>query len=118
LALEGLRGGIRTVIGQNYGALSACGVDVFSPMVYHRMCGYPPQWVGEVTAEIRTWTGKPVWPIVQSVDGPTTLSPAEHGQVLDIVLGHASSDGVLVVTMKGALQAGKLDVTIARFRGQ
>jgi hypothetical protein len=114
--LSDREGAIRTVIGQDYGALSACGVDVFSPMVYHRMCGYPPQWVGEVTAEIRTLTGKPVWPIVQSIDEPTTLSPDEYGQVLDIALGHSSSDGVLVFTMKGALEAGKLDVTIARFR--
>ena len=108
-------GAILNVVGQDYRALGACGVDVFSPMVYHRMCGYPPAWIGEVTAHIRATSGKPVWPIVQSEDWPDPLPAAEYGEALDVALGHPASDGVLVFTMKGALKGQKLAVTRERF---
>lgn len=108
-------GAILTVIGQDYRALADAGVDVFSPMVYHRMCGYGPVWVGEVTAAIHARTGKPVWPIVQSVDIPVPLSAEEYGEVLDVALQHPASDGVLVFTMQGALDEAKLAATRARF---
>lgn len=107
-------GAILKVVGQNYRALGEY-VDVFSPMAYHLMCGYPPEWIAEVTAEVHALSGKPVWPIVQSVDQPGTLSAAEYGRALDVALHHPSCAGVLVFTMAGALQEDKLQVTTARF---
>jgi len=103
-------GAILSIIGQDYRALGE-HVDVFSPMVYHRMCGYPVAWIGYVAAEVRALSGKPVWPIIQSVDEPSALSAAEYGQALDIVLRHPAADGVLVFTLKGALDEAKLAVT-------
>ena len=103
-------GAILNIIGQDYRALGE-HVDVFSPMVYHRMCGYPVAWIGDVTAEVHALSGKPVWPIIQSVDEPSALSAAEYGQALDIVLRHPAADGVLVFTLKGALDEAKLSVT-------
>ena len=79
-------------------------------MVYHRMCGYPVEWIGDVTAEVHALSGKPVWPIIQSVDEPSALSAAEYGRALDIVLRHPAADGVLVFTLKGALDEAKLSV--------
>ncbi len=107
-------GAILNIIGQDYRALGE-HVDVFSPMVYHLMCGHPPAWVAEVTDEVHELSGKPVWPIIQSVDEPTSLSAAEYDQVLDIALHSESSDGVLIFTMEGALSEAKLAVTKARF---
>ncbi len=43
-------------------------VDVFSPMVYHRMVGQPAEWVGEITAYYKEMTGGEVWPIIQAED--------------------------------------------------
>jgi hypothetical protein len=103
-------GAILNIIGQDYRALGE-HVDVFSPMVYHRMCGHPVEWVGDVAAEMRALSGKPVWPIIQSVDEPSALSAAEYGQALEIVLRHPAADGVLVFTLKGALDEAKLTVT-------
>jgi hypothetical protein len=92
-------------------------VDVFSPMVYHAMCGHPVEWIGAVTEEIQALGGKPVWPIVQSVDEPRPLPVAEYGRALDMALNHPASEGVLVFTLKSALQEVKLAATKARFWG-
>jgi hypothetical protein len=105
---------ILEVIGQDYRALGQY-VDVFSPMVYHLMCGRPVAWIGHVTQHIQILSGKPVWPIIQSVDEPKPLTPLEYGQALDEALNHPSSDGVLVFTLKGALDQDKLEITRARF---
>jgi hypothetical protein len=107
-------GAILKVIGQDYRALGQY-VDVFSPMVYHRMCGYPPSWIGEVVREVHELSGKPVWPIIQSVDKPDPLSPAEYGECLDVALGEPASGGVVVFTLAGVLDEAKLAVTQARF---
>ena len=107
-------GAILDVIGQDYRALSET-VDVFSPMVYHAYCGRPTGWIGEVTAEVRQITGKPVWPIIQSVDEPRSVSAEEYGRALDIALERPESGGVLVFTLAGALNADRLAVTRERF---
>lgn len=109
-------GAILKVIGQDYRALGQY-VDVFSPMVYHRMCGRSPGWIGQVTEEVQVLSGKPVWPIIQSVDEPTSLSAEEYGQAIDVALRSGGSDGVLVFTMKGVVaDEAKLAVTKAGFR--
>ena len=81
------------MIGQDYRALGQY-VDVFSPMVYHRMCGYPPEWIAGVTDEVHALGGKPVWPIVQSVDDPEPLPADEYGAALDAALESPASEGV------------------------
>ena len=103
-------GAILTIIGQDYRALGPF-IDVFSPMVYHTMCGFKPTWIGQVTEEIRALSGRPVWPIIQSVDDPSPLSAEEYGRALDVALGSPSSAGVLVFTLEGALDEAKLQVT-------
>jgi hypothetical protein len=107
-------GAILSIIGQDYRALGD-HVDIFSPMVYHRMCGFDTAWIGRVTAEVHALSGKPLWPIVQSVDEPGPLSAEEYGEALDAALHSPASDGVLVFTLDGALAADKLAVTRNRF---
>jgi hypothetical protein len=108
-------GAILRTIGQDYRALGRY-VDVFSPMVYHRMCGYGTNWIAEVTSEVHALSGKPVWPIVQSVDMPTPLPAEEYGQALHVALQCPASEGVLVYHLKGALDEAKLAVTKASFK--
>jgi hypothetical protein len=112
--LDDHEGAILKIIGQDYRALAPY-VDVFSPMVYHLMCGQPPDWIGLVAAEIRALTGRPVWPIIQSVDAPTPLSTEEYSRAIEIALHHPASDGVLIFNLKGALDEAKLAVTKAKF---
>ena len=109
------KGGILKIVAQDYRALGE-HVDVFSPMVYHVMCGRPPAWIGEVTEEVHALSGKPVWPIIQSVDRPNEpLSAEAYGQALDVALGSPAAEGVLVFTLEGALDAAKLEVTKQKF---
>jgi hypothetical protein len=60
------------LLGQDPFQLSSM-VDVISPMVYHRMCGRSPHWVGYVTGYYKETAGCEVWPIVESAWGK------EHG---------------------------------------
>jgi hypothetical protein len=107
-------GAILDIIGQDYRALGRY-IDVFSPMVYHAMCGFDLTWIGQVTEEIRELSGKPVWPIIQSVDEPRPVSAEEYGRALEIALDSPASEGVLVYTLEGALDPDKLAATKARF---
>jgi len=94
---------IREIIGQDYGALSQ-SVDVFSPMAYHLMVGRKPDWVGKVVDKTREMTGRPVWPVVQSVDQPRTLAPSQYGQVLRVAKESGGRDGLIVFTAEGVLE--------------
>jgi hypothetical protein len=109
-------GAILNVIGQDYRALGSY-VDVFSPMAYHRMCGERPEWIAEVTQEVHALSGKPVWPILQSVDEPAPLPAEEYGRALEVALGSEASSGVVVFTMQGAVEGAKLQVTRERLGG-
>jgi hypothetical protein len=104
-------GAIRRIIGQDYAALSA-HVDVFSPMVYHHMCGQPVEWIDAVTRDLAGRTGKPIWPIIQSVDMPTPLSPAEFGAALQVALSCPAADGVLVFKLQDVIAGPKLPVAL------
>jgi hypothetical protein len=102
------------IVGQDYAALGPY-VDVFSPMLYHAMCGFPVGWIGEVVDEIASSTGKPVWPILQSVGEPVPLPTSDYASALALSLGHAATDGVVVFTLKGVLEEGKLAATVTEF---
>lgn len=113
--LEDYNGAILKIIGQDYQALGQY-VDVFSPMVYHRLCHQPLAWIEAVTAEVSHLSGKPVWPIIQSIDEPDPLPAEEYAQALDLVLQSSRASGILVFNLKAALAENKLTVTQAKFR--
>ena len=107
-------GAIRSVIGQDYQALSA-HVDCFSPMVYHKLCGRNIPWIAETTAWVGKETGKPVWPIVQAMDEPETVTPQELRQALETALAAPGSQGVIIFNLK-ALTPEKLKVVLEVFQ--
>ena len=107
-------GALRRVVGQDLAGLSAY-VDVFSPMVYHLMCGQEPTWIAQVSADVRAQTGCPVWPIVQSVDKPTPLLAEAYGAALDAAMGCDDTDGVIVFTLEGMLTEPKIAITRSRW---
>jgi len=112
--LADYNGAILRIVGQDSRAMGE-HVDVLSPMVYHRMCGQSTAWIHAVTEEVTRMSGKPVWPIVQSVDQPEPLPADEYGQALDVALRSPASAGVIVFTLEGALEEGKLAATRDRF---
>lgn len=103
-----------SILGQDHAAL-APHVDLFTPMLYHAMCDRPTAWIGEVVGELAARTGRPVWPIVQSVDHPRPLPSAEYEQALAVALDCPASAGALVFTLEGALAPGKLAATRRQF---
>ena len=107
-------GAIIDVVGQDYAAFGPF-VDIVSPMVYHAMCGFPVHWIAQVIDEIAALTGKAVWPIIQSVGEPMPLPTGEYASALALSLAHVATDGVVVFTIKGVLEAPKLEATIGQF---
>lgn len=112
--LADLDGAILNVIGQDYRALGEY-VDVFSPMVYHRMCARPVGWIADVAAEVRALLGKAVWPIVQGVDMPDRLPMEEYRESLAVALGSPATEGVMVFHLQGVLEGGRLAATMEAF---
>ncbi len=83
-------GAVTFSLGQDAGHLAGY-VDVFSPMVYHKMVARKSTWITELTEYFADLTGKPVWPIIQA-EG---LSPDEfENAVLAVEEGEGS--GILV----------------------
>jgi hypothetical protein len=105
-------GGLIRLMGQDLRALAA-HVDVFSPMVYHRMCGRPVEWIAEVTAEVAAMTDSPVWPIIQAVDEPDALPDDEFDAAIQAAMS-GPSEGIILFQLKGILQGNRLAITRRR----
>lgn len=86
--------------GQDYEALGEY-VDVFSPMVYHHMCGRPVGWISEVSDWVNKTSGKDVLPIIQTVDEPGELSADEFGEAVRAAVSHPGSKGVILFNLRG-----------------
>lgn len=71
---------IHRIVGQDFSVLASV-VDVFSPMVYHRLCGRPFEWIGTVTRSVLQESQKPVWPIVQAMDDTDLAGPLEKKEM-------------------------------------
>lgn len=88
------------IAGQDLQALSE-HVDVFSPMVYHRMIGHGVERIVAVTREAREWSGKPAWPIIQAMSEPDELPSDEFRRSIDAAAA-ASETGVIIFTVAHA----------------
>ena len=87
------------VLGQDPFALGEL-VDVVSPMVYHRMCGKSPRWVGDMVDYYQETMKCRVWPIVQAVD-----CSAEDFEAAVSWAWKGGADGVLVYSFGAWLKA-------------
>ncbi|MBN1285900.1 MAG: hypothetical protein JXB47_10920 [Anaerolineae bacterium] len=94
-------GALTRIVGQDIARL-ASHVDVFSPMVYHRLCGRDPAWTGAVTAWVRAQSDREVWPIVEAIDP----YPADEFEAACRSALAASSGGVMVFKVAGVAADG------------
>ncbi len=76
-------------------------VDIYSPMVYHKMVGKPVEWVAEISKYYSDRVEGMVWPIVQAED----VSADEFGVVVEAVSA-SSADGLLVYSYRN-MQEGQ-----------
>jgi len=98
---------VANYIGQDFQSLAPY-VDIFSPMVYHLMCGRPVSWIDQVTEWFGRNTGKGVLPIIQTVDDPETLAPREFGEAVSEAVSAPGSGGAILFNLEGFDQ-GKLE---------
>ncbi|MBX3012550.1 MAG: hypothetical protein KF832_13630 [Caldilineaceae bacterium] len=107
-----LQGAIHTIIGQDFAALAPY-IDCFSPMTYHRLCDKPVAWIGEVVTAMSQATRRPICPVIQSIDQPTTLPTAEYAASLALAQHAAGAAGIIIFTLAGLLTGDKLAATQA-----
>jgi len=88
-------GAVFHILGQDPFALGGL-VDVVSPMVYARMTGRPPAWVGEMAAYYRETMPAAVWPIIQSEE----TGAAEFRAAVNAAAA-GGADGLLVYSFRG-----------------
>lgn len=103
------------IMGQDLSALASL-IDVFSPMVYHRMCGQTPAWIAEITGHVAERTAKPVWPIIQTMSEPDPLSDIEFGQAIQLARSAHGSESVILFTLQGILKEQRLPTMIDALR--
>lgn len=89
-------GAIHRTVGQDFSTIGDLA-DVLSPMVYHGLCHREEAWPGEYSAWLHTLTQKPVWPIVQAMNEPDTLTPESFERVVRDA-GERSGSGVILFT--------------------
>ncbi len=83
------------IVGQDFKLLADSGVDIFSPMVYHKLCYRNVEWIKQSTSYFKKITGKDIVPIIQACSIPDKLSDDEFKQSIKIALNPPSS-GVII----------------------
>ena len=101
---EDYDGAMKKIVGQDLARLAPY-IDIFSPMVYHAMCGQSPQWVAEMTKYVYQKTNKLVLPIIQSMDIPRKVTDVEFEKSLNSGFQIKESAGIIVFNIKGLSEA-------------
>jgi len=99
---------IESVIGQKYEDL-ANYVDIFSPMLYHRMCGKEVTWIHDYVKYLRDKTAKKIIPIVQTSDKDDMMDANEFRRVLQTALTKPSS-GVIMLELRNILEKNRQSI--------
>lgn len=85
---------IHKIIAQDFESLSLY-IDVFSPMVYHLMCGFDASWITDYSLYLKSKVKKMVVPIVQAVDEPKRVDNLR--EIIKNVLS-TELDGIIFFT--------------------
>jgi hypothetical protein len=108
-------GAMRSIVGQELELLAA-HVDVFSPMVYHKLCEQPVEWIADVTHDHAAWSRKATLPIIQSVHRPDVMTPAQLDAALTEAL-NASQEGAMIFTLEPLLESRELAAVVRHHFG-
>jgi hypothetical protein len=99
--------GLTRIMGQDLQALGQL-VDVISPMVYHRMCGQPVEWIARIADHHRDLSGASVVPIIQTVNKPDALTNDELRRAIVAAQSAQGSEGVILFTLAGLVESDRL----------
>lgn len=97
---------IISIIAQDFKKLSTY-IDIFSPMVYYKMCGKDKSWVGKVIRNMQDKTNKKIVPILQA-EG---ISQIELAQDINEALLNSNS-GVVIFNADTILNDDKKENTV------
>ena len=104
---------IINIIAQDFEKL-APHVDIFSPMVYHKMVGEKPDWISDMVRYMDRVTRKPIVPIIQAVSEPARLGDDEFVQAVHQALKFPSK-GVIILSMKFFMKEKRLQSWLRAF---
>ena len=106
--------GIKRIVAQDFGSLSTL-VDVFSPMLYHKMGGKDVSWIKEMVNYF--WeVGKPQLPLIQTEPRESEISTEEFKQALEYASASPST-GVCVFFLEDLMkQPEKFDAVKEYFK--
>ncbi|SMF16936.1 hypothetical protein SAMN02745866_01105 [Alteromonadaceae bacterium Bs31] len=85
---------IHSIVCQDFPRLSKY-IDVFGVMTYHKLADQSANWIEEVVDKLAKITGKPVVPLVQSIDTPTLISKEDFEHSIGLAVGEPSK-GVII----------------------
>lgn len=100
-------------IAQDYKELAKF-VDIFSPMVYHKMCYRDIKWITEITNYLAEMTKKKIVPIIQACSVPSELDKEEFKKAIEAGLA-GNSSGVIIFTLDYVMKEKKIDVMKSTF---
>ncbi|MDZ7269117.1 MAG: putative glycoside hydrolase [candidate division KSB1 bacterium] len=106
---------ITNVLGQDYRRLSS-HFDVFSPMLYHELCGRPVEWISQFVQYTASETNKPVWPIIQTDLGSGHNVPDDEFSAAVLHALEAPAGGVIIFRQQTLLQAKQLAILRASWQ--
>lgn len=99
---------ILRVAGQDFASMVPW-VDVFSPMVYHIMCGETPAWIhSRVQGFEQETKGGIIWPIIQGCNEPGTLTHEEFQEAIRQA-ERAPSGGVIIFGLNHLIKEDRLE---------
>ena len=93
---------IEGIIGQKYEDL-ANYVDIFSPMLYHRMCGRDVSWIHEYVTYLERTTTRAIVPIIQASDERVNITADEFRNTVHHAL-RAPSNGIIILELRTLLE--------------
>lgn len=98
-----------SILSQDYRRLSN-SIDIFSPMLYHELCGQPVEWIETFVKYTAAETKKPVLPIVQCDLGPEHRVPDDEFAAAVLSGLEAPSQGVIIFRQQPLLEAKQLSI--------
>lgn len=108
-----LNGTITRTLGQDFKSLAE-HVDVFSPMVYHKMCGKTTKWIHGVVKYMDRVTNRSILPIIQTEDKPSKISGQEFKTAIDQAMKFPSR-GVIIFFLEDLLKSKQKLSTMKSF---
>lgn len=104
-------------LGQDYRKLRE-HADVFSPMLYHELCGREVEWIARFVKYAAQETGKPVWPIIQCDLGPDHRVSDDTFAAAVLSASDSPAQGMIIFNHKALVAAKQTRILSSLWRSK